>query len=370
MLFLPLILGSFYILGEFHMKKQALLLAIAVTIVASMTTYTQADDGTVKVFILAGQSNMEGKAKNKLLDYQATAEGTKELFAHLRKDGEWIVRDDVFIKYLDRSGGLTIGYGSPGKTGMELEFGNVMGDHFDEPVILIKAAWGGHSLFKLFRSPSTGLPTKDILEEELAKAQERVKKENEKHNRNNPLPTMDDIIEPYGRSYRNMMAEVKDVMENYETLFPALKGKKLDIAGFVWFQGWNDMFGAQDEYETNMETFIRDVRKDLGKPELPFVIDVMGQNGSKEASGGMATVKAAQLAMQDVPCFKGNVRAVKTDVLVDKAAEELYPHWRDNFEKWEQTGSDFGYHYMGSAIWFNRIGRKTGEVMLELLEKK
>ncbi|MCA8972977.1 MAG: sialate O-acetylesterase, partial [Planctomycetes bacterium] len=108
---------------------------------------------TVKVFILAGQSNMEGKAKNELLDHQATDPKTKDLFAHLRNDEGWIVRDDVKIKYLNRHGGLTVGYGSPGRTGVELEFGTVMGNHFDEPVLLIKTCWGGHSLFKLFRSP-------------------------------------------------------------------------------------------------------------------------------------------------------------------------------------------------------------------------
>ena len=43
-------------------------------------------DGRVKVFILAGQSNMEGKAQNKLLEYQATDKKTADLFAHLRKD--------------------------------------------------------------------------------------------------------------------------------------------------------------------------------------------------------------------------------------------------------------------------------------------
>jgi hypothetical protein len=70
---------------------------------------------------------------------------------------------------------------------------------------------------------------------------------------------------------------------------------------------------------------------------------------------------------KDTVNFQGNVKAVRTDVLVDKAAEELYPKWRDNFEQWQKTGSDFGYHYMGSAIWFNRIGRAMGEAMLELL---
>ena len=59
-----------------------------------------------------------------------------------------------------------------------------------------------------------------------------------------------------------------------------MKGKTLEVAGFVWFQGWNDQYGGQDEYESNMKHFIEDVRKDLKSPKLPFVIGVMGQNGS------------------------------------------------------------------------------------------
>lgn len=328
---------------------------------------SSADEAPVRVYILAGQSNMEGKAKNKLLDYQATAPETKELFAHLRKDGQWIVRDDVFIKYLNRKGGLTIGYGSPDRTGVELEFGTVLGDYYDEPVLLIKTAWGGHSLYQKFRSPSAGMPSQEKLEAELKQARERTAKNNEKRNRNDPLPTMEDIKEPYGSSYRNMMTEVRDTLANYETLFPQLKGKKLQVAGFVWFQGWNDQYnGAELEYAENMEHFIRDVRKDLNVPELPFVIGVMGQNGSKPAQGAMLAIQEAQLAMEEVPDFRGNVKAVRTDTLVDKAAEQLYPNWRDNVEQWEKTDSDFGYHYMGSAIWFNRIGRAMGEAMLEL----
>ena len=93
---------------------------------------------TVKVFILAGQSNMEGKAQNKLLEHQATDPKTAKLFSHLHKDGKWITREDVHIKYLKRHGGLTMGYGSPNRTGVELEFGHVMGNHFKEPVLLIK----------------------------------------------------------------------------------------------------------------------------------------------------------------------------------------------------------------------------------------
>jgi alpha-galactosidase len=166
-----------------------------------------------------------------------------------------------------------------------------------------------------------------------------------------------------------MLAEVKTVTENFATLFPALKGKRGELAGFVWFQGWNDQYGGQDEYAANMEHFIRDVRRDLGAPKLPFVIAAMGQNGSKPATGAMLTVQRAQLAMNDVADFKGNVKTFRTDVLVDKAAEDLYPTWRQNFEQWKLVGGDFGYHYLGSAIWFTRIGHAMGEAMTELLGK-
>jgi len=320
----------------------------------------------IKVFILAGQSNMEGKAPNALLEHQAKDPKTRDLFAHLRKDDQWIVRDDVFVKFLDRHGPLTIGYGSPGRTGVELEFGTMMGNHFAEPVILVKAAWGGHSLVKNFRSPSAGYPAAAVLQKELEQMQANVKKNNEKNKKDAPLPTLDDVKKQYGGSYRMMMDEVSDVLKNYATLFPTLKGKKLEVAGFVWFQGWNDQYGGQDEYASNMKHFINDVRKDLHAPKLPFVIGVMGQNGSKPATGAMLTIQQAQLAMNEVPEFKGNVRAIRTDVLVDKTAEQLFPTWKQNFEQWKVVGGDFPYHYLGSAIWFNRIGKAMGEAMLDL----
>jgi alpha-galactosidase len=353
------------------MRKHATAIVLAVGITASFVTGSSADEAkTVKVFILAGQSNMEGKARNALLDYQAEDPKTKDLFKHLRKEGKWGVRDDVFIKFLDRKGPLTVGFGSPGCTGVELEFGTMMGNHFDEPVLLIKAAWGGHSLFQLFRSPSAGYPAN--IQMELEQAQDRVKKNNEKQKKNDPLPTMEDIKKPYGSSYRNMLAEVKATFDNYETMFPELKGRKLEVAGFVWFQGFNDIFGdgPPAEYASNMKHFIKDVRKDLGVPNLPFVIGLLGQNGSKPATGGMLTVQNAQLSMNDVPEFKGNVKAFRTDVLVDKAAEELFPTWTKNGELWNKTGSDRPYHYYGSAIWFTRIGHAMGEAMMDLIPKK
>jgi alpha-galactosidase len=348
------------------MKTKGNLLALAVLFAGSLTV--SAVD-SVKVFILAGQSNMEGKADQKLIDHQATDAKTRDFFKHLRTGDAWTVRDDVFIKFLGRHGGLTTGFGSPGKTGPELEFGHMMGEKFDEPVLLIKAAWGGHSLYQKFRSPAAGMPGDEILQAELENARKRTKASNEKHKKNDPLPTMEQIKEPYGMSYRNMMKELEETKANYETLFPALKGKKWELAGFVWFQGFNDMFGdhAPGEYADNMKHFISDVRKDLKKPDLPFVIAAIGNNGSKPAKGGMLAVSGAQMSMNEVPEFKGNVKAFRTDELVDKAAEELFPTWKANTDLWEKTGSDRPYHYYGSGIWYGRIGKTAGEAMLELL---
>ena len=324
----------------------------------------------VRVFVLAGQSNMEGKAPNALLEHQATDPKTEALFAHLRDDDGWITREDVMIKYLNRHGGLTIGYGSPDRTGLELEFGTVLGEHFDEPVLLIKTCWGGHSLFQKFRSPSAGMPPADKLNQEWEQAKTNQQKRNEKNKRDDPLPTLQDITSVYGSSYRNMMSEIRDVEKNFETLFPNLQGKKFQISGFVWFQGWNDQYGgAEAEYESNMKHFIEDVRKDLGVPELPFVIGVMGQNGSKPASGPMLTIQKAQLAMMEVESFRGNVISVRTDELVDKAAEELYPEWKDRFEEWKLVGGDRAYHYLGSGIWFNRIGNAMAKSMIDMVKR-
>ena len=327
-------------------------------------------DGRVKVFILAGQSNMEGKAQTKLLNHQASDPKTANLFAHLRKDGEWITREDVFIKYLGRHGGLTVGYGSPNRTGVELELGTILGDAFDEPVLLIKTAWGGHSLFKLFRSPSAGIP-EDRIQAEFKKLTEWAIRDNKKSNGNIPMPTIEGIRADYGKSYRRMMSEVKGTLAEMETLFPALKGKTPELAGFVWFQGWNDQYdGAELEYASNMEHFIKDVRRDLKVPKLPFVIGVMGQNQSKPAKGAMLAVQEAQLAMEKVKGFRKNVRAVRTDILVDRAAEALFPTWRENMEEWEKVGSDHPYHYLGSAIWFNRMGNAFAQAMLRLMGEK
>ncbi len=320
--------------------------------------------GPVKVFLMAGQSNIGGYAGNPLLEYQANAPGTKEFFAHLRDGDKWVVRDDVFVKFGDRRGPLTIGYGAPGYTGIEYEFGYVLGEYLEEPVLIIKV-WGG-ALYKEFRPPSAPL-SKEQVEAQRAAQEKRSQADDKLEQSKYSLPA-DAVIKAYGQSYRDILAEVANVFENRDTLFPELKGIPMEIAGFVWFQGFSDQHPDRAaEYERNLACFIRDLRKDLKAPTMPFVIPMIGFNGSKEPTGGCLTVQNAQWAMNAVPEFKGNVKAFRTDVFVDKPAEALFPTWKENLEEWKKIGSHWACHYYGSALWYTKIGHAAGEAMIELM---
>src|SRR4051794_18750794 len=104
----------------------------------------------VKVFVLAGQSNMEGQAVADLdgKDYNHGKGTLKALLSdparaplvkHLVTDrGGWAVREDVWVRYQREkqpllAGPLTVGFAVYGGThhfGPELQFGHVVGDHF------------------------------------------------------------------------------------------------------------------------------------------------------------------------------------------------------------------------------------------------
>src|SRR5262249_36965764 len=150
--------------------------------------------------------------------------------------------------------------------------------------------------------------------------------------------------------------------------FPDYAGQGHELAGFVWFQGWNDMIDAKAtaEYTANLTHFIKDVRKDLKAPQLPFVVGQMGVDG-KNAGANIQKFRAAQAAVLEVPEFRDNVAVVATDVFWDTEAEAIYKKgWRENLEEWNKVGSDFPYHYLGSPRTMIRIGRAFGEAMLKL----
>ena len=124
---------------------------------------------------------MEGHAKIETFDYIGDDPASAPLLKQMRgADGKPTVCDNVWISYFTGSGEangegfgkLTTGYGSRakpdkdgGKIGPEFTFGLAMDAALDEPVLIIKTAWGGKSLHTDFRPPSAGpyVPTAEEL---------------------------------------------------------------------------------------------------------------------------------------------------------------------------------------------------------------
>ena len=293
----------------------------------------------VKVFILAGQSNMEGQGsvdhdynggKGNLVWAMANSKSADRMKKLKNEKGEWVVRDDVQVSFKvggDKllKGGLTVGFtgyaadGSRRHMGPELGFGFVLGDFYQEPVLLIKTAWGGHSLHGHFRSPSSGLPAYDTGD----------------------WPKRADV----GQSYRQMVKEVRAALA-------ALGDQKYEIAGFYWQQGFNDMVTPQaiPEYAQLLVNLVSDLRKEFNVPNMPVVVGQLG-NGGLVTEGAMFEFRKAQEA--GTKRIKNAVFVKTTDFARPAELSPCPTH---------------GHHWFANAESYFLIGDACGEGMKSLLK--
>jgi len=378
----------------------------------------------IKVFILAGQSNMQGHASISTFDSMADDPKTAPLLKEMRdKDGKPKVCDKVWITSVgclgnaysdlkEQKGKLTAGFGAGGKSkiGPEFTFGLTMEKRLDEPVLIIKTSWGGRSLHTDFRPPSAGAfvmakETQELWDKHpkgahgIPKTEDRPKFWEEKK-------------AATGVYYREMVKHVKAVLKDIKRVVPDYDEKAgYELAVFVWFQGFNDYVGFSeypnrdkaggfDLYADLLGHFIRDVRKDLNAPKLPFVIGVMGIDGLKGEKGAMKHFREAQRKPAALDEFKGNVFAVETapfwdddlDALAQRK-ERLYGKLEAEFRKAKPTPkepekqaarkkaldeefkleelkrlnagvSNGGYHYLGAAKILAPIGKAFAEALV------
>jgi alpha-galactosidase len=313
------------------------------------------DPQGIKVFILAGQSNMVGYGHSE--NGNGGVAGAIGSLRHLAVNNAsypdydyasllvnpanpatsaWKTRGDV--KAWWRDGGTSLGgtvrkgdLGPPflgidaDQYGPEFGFGQILGNYYvSGDVLIIKAAWGGKSLAVDFRPPSAvaRVPGTQV-----------------------------------GPFYRGIFDNVRDVLANLGTEFTPWSGKGYQIVGFGWHQGWNDRVDQtyNDEYEANMKDFIDDVRAELGQPELPFVIATTGMNGWSETHPRALSLMNAQLAMANYtkyPAHEGNVDVIDTR-----------DFWRDA----TVSPVDQGFHWNQNGETMFLIGKSMGDRMVNLL---
>jgi alpha-galactosidase len=374
----------------------------------------------LKIYLLVGQSNMQGHAAERTLAHLGMDPKTVPLLKAIQNaDGSAKVHDQVWISSIDTSeesgvkeGKLTVGYGAGGrepKIGPELTFGITMQKQVGEPILIIKTSWGGKSLNTDFRSPSAGpYQFNQGQIENFKKRGQDLAEERRKR------------AERTGVYYRLMLEHTHKVLDNIKRVYPAYNAKaSYELAGMVWFQGWNDMVdsgtyptrgqpGSYDAYSKNLAHFIRDVRRDLKAPKLPFVIGVMGAGGpiakyspdQMRYAGIHGEFRKAMAAPTKLPEFKGNVTAVFTEnywdgqlsELVDRRGkinakrrelakdqsltraqrdkaiaeftDEIYT--REEQAILEAGVSNAAYHYLGSAKILTQIGQAFAEALVAM----
>jgi len=326
------------------------------------------DPNGIKVFILAGQSNMVGYGK---VEWGRNPEWTREKDGEIPREvpggkgglRELAIHDDAYPEYDYRSllvdpsqpetsawktrpdvklwwrRGYSMNLGEEVRQGdlgpltndnrwfgPEYGFGQIVGDHYkSHDVLIIKTAWGGRSLTKDFRPPSA-------------------------------VAARGGEVGPFFKAIFTQSAEVLDQLG--ET-FPEWAGKGYQIVGFGWHQGFSDRVNPEQsaEYRENLSDLIRDVRAGFGNPELPFVIASTGMDhrGSVEAPpyASYSAVEQAQLwsAGHERP---RNVRSTDTR-----------PFWKEA----ELSPNDHGYHWNYNASSYFRIGKALGDDMVALLSE-
>lgn len=223
--------------------------------VAMLATGTLARAEHYEVFLVAGQSNCDGRGKaseltGPLAKWAKPQDDVRIAYSCSKLRGPVLTSDG--FQSLQPGWSVTPGKNKPAKLpggtfGPEVSFGRGMADHLKgKKVALVKFAEGGTSLAKDWN------------------------------------PDAKDRLYPAFLEFtRKSLKELKD------------KGHTYTVRGMIWHQGESDARLTADEYEKLLTAFVARVRADLGAPDLPFGVGEVYDNGKRDG------VRAAQKAMAE-----------------------------------------------------------------------
>ncbi|PKV50910.1 putative secreted protein (Por secretion system target) [Aquimarina sp. MAR_2010_214] len=295
-----------------------------------IVTRQQKTPSKVRVFILAGQSNMQGQGTvvdpendpGDLID--VIQNDTSGDWSVIGQDNNWTTLNNVHLYYEGHQGTIrekvTVGQGANSNSiGPELMFAHQLDEYYDDPILIIKTAWGGKSLAEDFRPPSA--------------------------------------VGKTGPFYNKMIQIIQHVTQNLSTEFPNIGTNDFEISGFAWFQGWNDGKNNDflNEYESNLNHLINDVRTDLAIPDLPIVVASSGHGGYflsydhwVQGIQNIISVAQEKVACDDVT-YGGHIGFVDTKQFYLNASISPY---------------NGVFHFNNNALTFLNIGNSIGKEMI------
>ena len=259
--------------------------------------------------------------------------------------GQWASREDVWYRgVVTATGNHPLGV-KGGRIGPELGFGHAVGNHFDEPVLILKTSQGNRSLSWDFLPPGSqrfeygGMIYAGYKESPLSWEKGVT-----------PKP-----IEWYaGKQYDDCFQAAHEVLEGFDEQFPQWKGRGYRIEGFAWWQGDKDRYNEAHavQYEKNLVHLIKTLRSEFDAPSAKFVVATLGQTKKSEAEGNEKLILEAQLAVDGnagkYSEFKGNVSTVYTHPI--------------------SQGGASNSHYNGNAQTYMDVGIAMGQAMVDLLQ--
>jgi hypothetical protein len=311
------------------MKRSCVLRSLSLLFAVLLALPVFAETKPLKVYILSGQSNMVGFGAirgEKPGTLEALVKSGK--YTHLAdENGNWKERDDVyFVDITNRRIASWLKVGVMGRNiGPEAQFGFLLGDHHEEPVLIIKAAQGNRSISFDVMPPSSRIG---------------MKKEGKFYN---------------GWQYDAFVADIHKILDNLKDYYPDYAGQGYEIAGFCWWQGHKDAGISRRYYERHLVNLINDLREEFKVPNAKFVVATVGFDG-RHMSKKYREIHKAQMAVSDAdeyPEFAGNVASVDT---------------RDYWRSGADSVTGHGHHYNGNAETYVLVGDSLGKAMIELLK--
>ena len=261
----------------------------------------------IKVFFLAGQSNMDGRARA----YHLSDEDLKRL----KKAQENVTlyynhQAPVPLQPTTPPTHVQQKFDTKQIFGPELFFGIEMSEAYpDHDIILIKRSRGGMSLYGAWNPNWTEEKAKTMNEENAPKL------------------------------YSDFIAYAHEVLKDYDP-------SEYELCGMLWVQGETDSgtkkFGtiAADTYEANLKNLIQGVRSEFSSPELPFIIFQVGNE------------KVVQ-AMRNISNEDKNVTLIPQEY--QKESEYYFPrnpsplgHY--TYESMKRIGEYFSSYYQNEYV--------------------